>query len=98
MTNKAEKAWIAKVYDYGCVVCKWFYDEESPCACHHLDGQTKKGAHLKSIGLCGNHHQIPDNNKPKRWISRHGDGKAAFEKEYGNEYDLLERLRGELNE
>ena len=94
MTTESE--WFAKVYDYGCVICKWELEVFSPCAAHHIDGQTKPGAHFKTIGLCGNHHQIPDNSKPKEWISRHGDGKAAFEAEYGTEVYLLQKLRENL--
>lgn len=83
-----------KLKDLGCIVCLIDLDLFTPCGIHHIDGQTKTGCHQKTLGLCGNHHQIPDNNKPKRWISRHGDGRAAFEAAYGTEQELLERTNG----
>ena len=72
----------------GCIVCEkyyWVYTHASP---HHMDGKTKPGAHYKVIPLCGRHHQVADTQKPKRWVSRHGDGKRAFEAEYGTEQEL----------
>lgn len=41
------------------------------------------------LPLCHKHHQEKDNQVPQRWVSRHGDGRAAFEAEYGDEADLL---------
>jgi len=56
-----------------------------------MDGKTKPGAHFWVIPLCGKHHQEADIQKIKRWISRHGDGKAAFQKEYGTEVFLRDK-------
>ena len=84
--NKEEKAWMDKITALGCIVCYNdlnVYTEGSP---HHIDGKTKPGAHLLTICLCGRHHQIPGEG----YVSRHGDGKARFEKEYGLESKLLE--------
>ena len=53
-----------------------------------MEGQTKPGCHQLTIPLCGPHHQIPSNNG--EWVSRHGDGRKAFEREYGSEQELLE--------
>ncbi len=87
-----------KLIELGCIVCLIHYELFTPTAIHHIDGQTKPACHQKTIGLCGNHHQIPDNNKPKLWISRHGDGRAAFEAAYGTEQELLEKTNELIGE
>lgn len=81
----------------GCLVCRKYYGVDSPCSFHHMDGRTKSGAHFHGYGLCSNHHQIADTQKPRRWASRHGDGKAAFEAEYGSEIDLYHYGLGLIN-
>ncbi len=40
--TKQEKEWLNKAGEYGCVICKWFLEIESPCSIHHLEGRTKK--------------------------------------------------------
>lgn len=86
--TKADTDRADKLRELGCILC---LDNGifTPPAIHHIDGQTKEGCHQLTLPLCERHHQIKDNDKPPRWISRHGDGKAAFKEEYGNEYALL---------
>ena len=96
--NKAERERFDKLYELGCIVCRNEGKGFVPTAVHHIDGQSKKGAHLKTIPLCGRHHQIKDNQKPKRWISIHGDGKKPFEQRYGTQYELLEQVNNLINE
>lgn len=86
--NAQEKQFMDRMCQLGCLVCRKYYGVQSPCSFHHMDGRTKPGAHLHGYGLCGHHHQIADSQKPKRWISRHGDGRKAFEDAYGSEMDL----------
>jgi hypothetical protein len=95
--NAAEKLWMDKAADAGCIVCR-LNGIESPAEIHHIDGKTKEGAHFHTIGLCPLHHRIPDTHKPKRWISRHGDGIKAFEAEYGTENELYLELLDIINE
>ena len=63
------------------------FSEASP---HHIDGKTKPNAHLKTIPLCGLHHQIPGGTH----VSRHGDGRYRFEQAYGSEIELLKITQG----
>jgi len=84
-----EKEWMAAARETGCIVCSEFLGVDTPAAIHHIDGKTKPDAHYMTIPLCGKHHQEKDNHRPKRWISRHGDGRIAFEDEYGCESELL---------
>lgn len=85
-----EKRYMAAVAEMGCIICELFLDEFTPGAIHHIDGKTKPGAHFKSLCMCDRHHQYKDNQKPPRWISRHGDGRYAFEQKYYPEQKLLE--------
>lgn len=91
--TKQEKEFMGCLVDLGCIVCLKFHDVYTPCSPHHVDGKTRTGSHFRTIGLCSRHHQIPDNNKPKRWISRHGDGRFAFESKYGTEKSLMDETR-----
>lgn len=98
--TKAEKNYHDMLINIvGCIVCRLFYFVFNDYASiHHCDGRTKPGCHKKVLPLCGNHHQVPDTQKPPRWVSRHGsngNGKAAFEREYGTEESLMTKC-GEI--
>lgn len=84
-----EQRWMDDVCEIGCVVCLVFLQVYSPAGPHHMDGKTKPGVHLKTLGLCGNHHQIPDSTGQDRWTARH-ENKARFEKRYATEDELLD--------
>lgn len=86
--NKDEREFMDNMRQLGCIVCRNLGYGETPPAIHHMEGKTKQGAHFHVIPLCQRHHQEADTEKDKRWISRHGDGRAAFEVEYGKEIDL----------
>lgn len=88
-----ERQWMDRICQIGCIVCRLTRELFTPCSPHHIEGKTKPGAHKLTIGLCTRHHQVPDNRKPRRWTSRHGDGRAAFESAYMPELDLLEVTR-----
>jgi hypothetical protein len=88
--TKEEKEWMNKVADMGCIVCSEFYGADSPAEVHHLDGKTKKGAHLLTIPLCYRHHREGANNK--MYVSRH-PYLYEFEKRYGTQESLLEKVK-----
>ena len=95
--TKADKARGEKLRDLGCIVCHNFNASGfTPAGIHHIDGQTKPGCHQLTLPLCSNHHQIPSN--AKQWISRHGDGRAAFENAYGSEQLMLDQVNRLINE
>ena len=68
----------------------------TPPAIHHIEGRTKEGCHKLTIPLCPNHHQYKSNGSI--WVSLHGDGRAAFEKAYGSEMELLAQVNELINE
>lgn len=93
--NKAEKQWMDKVSQFGCIVCwETLGIPHSWCEIHHLDGKTKPNAHFKTIGLCYKHHRDQSNNP--MWVSRHKN-KKQFEDRYGTEEHLLERTKLYIN-
>lgn len=81
-TTEDRKYW-AKLADLGCVACRingvhnpWF-------SIHHIDGETKPGAHRKVLPLCGRHHQGGTQDDPSvhPW-------KRRFEARYGRQMEL----------
>jgi hypothetical protein len=70
-------------YQVPCLVCKHYHGfPDSPAEYHHAYGRKKPGCHFNGFSLCAKHHRIADTRRPKRWISRHGDGKQVFEARY----------------
>ena len=94
--TKEEKKHLDAVRDLGCIVCRQF-GVSSPGVPHHINGKTTHGAHFDVINLCQNHHQTKSNDKPPYWISRHGDGRRAFEETYGSERKFLIETNKILN-
>jgi hypothetical protein len=93
--TKADKDRGSKLREFGCVVCALHLIEFTEAAIHHIDGQTKPGCHDLTIPLCHRHHQLKSNTG--EWVSRHGDGRAAFEDAYGTEQELLELVNEAIN-
>ena len=94
--NKDEKQFMDLICSIGCIVCRNQGIDTPHVTPHHIEGRVKPGAHYKVIPLCGNHHQVGDSQK--RWVSRHADGKAAFEKAYGKEIDLYHQCLEIIND
>lgn len=90
--NKADRKWMRLISEMGCVVCEQIGFEGTPAEIHHIEGSRKQGCHLKTIPLCVRHHRV----KGEGWVSRHGDGLAAFEETNGTEQKLLEYCREAL--
>ena len=88
--NKAEKEWLAKITRLGCIVCWLEHGVETQASPHHIAGKTKPGAHMKTIPLCGLHHQ--GGQDCPEYTSRHPH-KARFEARYGTEDYLLEKTK-----
>lgn len=91
--TQEERRFMDRICQLGCVACRVSGFNSPLVSPHHIDGKTKPGAHFLVLPLCEKHHQIADTHKPKRWISRHGDGRKAFEDAYGKERDLLQMCK-----
>lgn len=91
--TKDEKAWMDAVRAYGCIACHIDGVLPRPTAIHHLLRGGQRMGHKHTIGLCDpGHHQ---GGKLLKLVSRHPD-KAAFEKKYGTEAQLLKRTQKTL--
>lgn len=85
-TNE-EAAWMSAITAIGCIACRLDGHYGTPGAVHHILRGGVRIGHLHTICLCDpGHHQ---NGAAKGVVSRHPD-KAAFERKYGHELDLLE--------
>lgn len=90
--NKAETAWIEKLLEYGCCVCRQQGHENywGRTEIHHLLRGGRRIDHLHSLSLCTGHHRAGGNTSA--FVSRH-PWKRAFELRYGTEFDLLKQLQ-----
>lgn len=96
--SKDEKEWMDSAAKLGCIVCLEFYDTYSPASIHHIDGKTKKGAHMLTIPLCARHHQVacPTGSYATRHGPGRNTGKRAFKEAYTTEDELLERAKDRI--
>jgi len=93
--NKAELKHMDRVSQIGCIVCKNQNKFFNPSEIHHTQGKTKLNAHYKVLPLCYEHHREGVMNGI--WVSRH-PWKKEFEKRYGTELNLLQQVKGILDE
>jgi len=88
MATNVEKDKMDRVASLGCIVCKIYYNVESPGHIHHLTGLKYRSIGKKAkefICLCPTHHQ----NSNGEHYSIHGHPKLFAEK-YGSQEFLLE--------
>lgn len=93
--NAKEKQWMARVKEFGCLICYNQGYPETPAVVHHLLSGGRRISHFHTIPLCEpGHHQYGDSLTPNllNKISRH-PWKARFEAAYGTEASLLAQLR-----
>ena len=86
MSNSAEKAYIGRVADLGCIVC------QSPAQVHHIregQGMAQRASNYLVIPLCQEHHTGS--------LSIHASPRQ-FKAIYGDELHLLAETIGRLNQ
>jgi hypothetical protein len=85
MTTKAEKRYMSKVAELGCLVCRRMGYEGTPAELHHKrsgTGAGRRSSHMEVIPLCPEHHRGK--------TGFHGLGTRGFPEHYGyDEDDLL---------
>jgi hypothetical protein len=87
--TKAEKQYMGKVAELGCILCKHLNLGETPAELHHPrtgTGAGRRASHMDVLPLCFLHHRGNE--------GLHGMGRKAFEKYYGiTELELLEKVK-----
>lgn len=93
MATKAEKEWMNRVSEIGCIVCLNEYGEGSPAEMHHVNahGMGLRSDNYSVIPLCPAHHRTGGHG-----VAVHA-GKETWENRFGYEIDLLEQVREILN-
>jgi Recombination enhancement, RecA-dependent nuclease len=87
--TKAEKQYMGKVAELGCILCKHLNLGETPAELHHPrtgTGAGRRASNMDVIPLCPEHHRGNS--------GLHGMGRKAFEKYYGiTELQLMEKVQ-----
>lgn len=95
MATKAEKQYLNKVADLGCIVCRNERLGKSPAEIHHIrngQGMSQRASNYEVIPLCHAHHRTGGYG-----VAFHA-GKSGFESKFGTEKQLLEQVKGLLND
>lgn len=92
--QKAEKQYLARVADLGCIVCDRLGYPGTPAEIHHIrthTGAGRRASHFDTLPLCPEHHRGN--------TGLHGLGRKAFERRYSiTELELLEAVKQKLNQ
>ena len=92
--KKADKEYLGKVASIGCIICFRAGYPETPAEIHHIRdvglGLGVRNSHTNTLPLCPLHHRGND--------GIHGMGRKAWERKYTTQSELLEQVKGILNE
>lgn len=86
--TKAEKQWLSRVAELGCIICK------RPAEIHHIGNGTlgKRSDHFSVLPLCEIHHRTGGHG-----VAVHA-GRKTWESAHGTERDLLEQVKQKIRE
>ena len=92
--RKADKEYLSKVAEIGCIICYRAGYPETPCEIHHIRdvglGLGVRNSHTNTLPLCLNHHRGNE--------GIHGMGRKAWERKYSTQQELLEQVQRILDE
>ena len=93
--KKSDRKYLAKVADFGCIICYKNGYPGTPAEIHHVRGMGLgmgvRNSHDNVLPLCPEHHRGN--------TGYHGLGRKAFERRYGvTEAELQDELAELLNE
>lgn len=92
--TKAEREHMARVADLGCIVCRNEHDAFTLAELHHVNahGMGLRSDNYSVIPLCPAHHRTGGYG-----VAVHA-GKRTWEEIFGTEIELLEQVRGILDD
>lgn len=94
-----EQKWMGKVAAFGCVACQIRLGTHEPTTVHHLTDCGRRMGHFFTIPLCPWHHQghcRPGSTSTKMaaiFGPSFAKSKLDFERVFGTELELLEKVR-----
>jgi len=92
--KKADKEYLSKVAEIGCIICYRAGYPETPCEIHHIRdvglGLGVRNNHTNTLPLCPEHHRGNE--------GIHGMGRKAWERKYSTQQELLEQVQRILDE
>lgn len=97
--RKAESLHLAKVAGLGCIVCFLQGNEGTPAEIHHPRdncGMAQRASHYEAIPLCPAHHRLGDGTDAFNGQWGFHKNQREFESRYGDESELLARVRREI--
>ena len=92
--TKAEREYMGRVAELGCIACRLMGYFDTPAELHHVRanaGIGQRSSHFDVIPLCPIHHRAGTVG-----TAFHA-GKKSFEFNFGTELELLEQTKGLLN-
>lgn len=90
MATKAEKEYMNRVADLGCICCAMMGYPDTPAEIHHIRsnmGMGQRASNYDVIPLCSIHHRLGEAG-----VGFHSSAKQ-FEENFGSELDLLEIVK-----
>ena len=87
--------WYRKLQEFGCIICFKEGRGKTPPDMHHILKAGRRVDDFHTIPLCFHHHRSGENNT--KFVSRH-PWRREFEKRYGTEWELFEKLKQSLVE
>lgn len=95
--TKAEKEYLSRVADVGCIACAIQGTPGTFAEIHHLragQGMSQRSDYHSAVGLCPAHHRGTDHPRtPSIHLA-----KRAFISRFGTEEQLLEEVRKRIGE
>lgn len=94
--TKEEAARFEAIREYGCLVCRAFFNMLAGAEIHHLTiggrhGQKRRG-HLFSIGLCPYHHRGHQQDREPLYLGpSYALQPKKFRERFGQDDELLEK-------
>jgi hypothetical protein len=97
--SKKDRAYLSRVAELGCVVCRNQGYGATPAEIHHIrsgQGVAMRASHTDVIPLCPIHHRYGAKSTEHGEQFGYHQSPGQFEDAYGTEVELLEQVKGEL--